>query len=129
MLGTIFLSQQPYHGANTMALKSTYKTPEGHIPAYWRISDLRYVYEKPHGNEMDGEGNVIAPYEIAEAVVFSLEVFNWETREKYDDVDWMYEEGVGSYSMDVPNSYAATLIKKAYDHLKTLERFQDAEDC
>ena len=56
MLGTILLSQQPYHGANTMALKSTYKTPEGHIPAYWRISDLRYVYEKPHGNEMDEEG-------------------------------------------------------------------------
>ena len=113
-----------------MALKSLYKTPEGRIPAYWRISDLRYVYEKPHGNEIDEEGNVIAPYEIAEAVVFSLEVFNWETREKYDDVDWMYEEGVGSYSIPiVPAVTPLTLVEKAYDHLKTLEHFQDAEDC
>jgi len=101
-----------------MALKSTYKTPEGHIPAYWRISDLRYNYDKPHGTEVD------------EAVVFSLEVFNWETREKYDDVDWMYEEGVGSYSIPVvPAVTTLTLVEKAYDHLKTLEHFQDAEDC
>ena len=113
-----------------MALKSQYKTPEGRIDAYWRISDLRYNYEKPHGNEVDGDGNIIAPYEIAEVVVFSLEVFNWETREKYDDVEWMYEEGVGSYSIPVvPTVAPLALGEKAYDHLKTLERFQDAEDC
>ena len=112
-----------------MALKSKYKTPEGHIDAYWRISDLRYNYDKPHGNEMDEDGNIIAPYEISEAVVFSVEVLNWETKERYDDVEWMYEEGVGTYSMPVPSGYATTLIKKAYEHLKTIERFQDAEDC
>ena len=87
-----------------MALKSTYKTPEGHIPAYWRISDLRYNY--------------------------SLEVFNWETREKYEDVDWMYEEGVGSYAIPaVPDGTTATLVEKAYIHLKSLAQFSGAEDC
>ena len=101
-----------------MALKSTYKTPEGHIPAYWRISDLRYNYDKPHGIEVD------------EAVVFSLEVFNWETREKYEDVDWMYEEGVGSYAIPaVPDGTTATLVEKAYIHLKSLAQFSGAEDC
>ena len=113
-----------------MALKSKYKTPEGHVDAYWRISDLRYNYEKPHGNEMDEDGNIVAPYEISEGVVFSVEVLNWDTKEKYDDVEWMYEEGVGSYSIPaVPDGTTETLVTKAYDHLKTLDLFADAEDC
>jgi hypothetical protein len=42
----------------------------------------------------------------------------------------MYEEGVGSYSIPiVPAVTPLTLVEKAYDHLKTLEHFQDAEDC
>ena len=112
-----------------MGLKSAYKRPEGYVDSYWRISDLRYSYEKSHGNEVDEEGNVIGPYTIQEGVCFSVEVFDWETRVKYDDATWMYEEGVGSYSMDVPSGDASLLIKKAYDYLKTLPHFQDATDC
>tara|TARA_Y100000361_G_scaffold115208_1_gene105828 strand:- start:476 stop:817 length:342 start_codon:yes stop_codon:yes gene_type:complete len=113
-----------------MALKSKFKTPEGHVDAYWRISDLRYNYDKPYGNEVDEEGNIIAPYEVNEAVTFSLEVLNWDTKEKYDYPHYMYEEGVGTYSIDsIPTGDASDLIKKAYSHLKTLERFADSEDC
>ena len=101
-----------------MALKSLYKTPEGRVDAYWRVSDLRYNYDKPHGVEVD------------KAVVFSLEVLNWETREVYQDVEWMYEEGVGSYSMPaVPDGTTDTLVEKAYTHLKSLALFSGAEDC
>lgn len=112
-----------------MALKSKFKTPEGHVDAYWRISDLGYNYEKPYGNEVDEEGNVVAPYEVSEAVTFSLEVLNWDTKEKYDEPNYMFEEGVGTYSIEVPAGDASDLIKKAYDHLKTLDLFADAEDC
>jgi hypothetical protein len=31
--------------------------------------------------------------------------------------------------MPVPSGDATTLTAQAYEHLKTLERFQDAEDC
>jgi hypothetical protein len=112
-----------------MALKAPYKQPGGHVDAYWRISDLRYNYEKPHGNEIDEGGNVIAPYELEETLVFSVEVLNLDTMEIYHDQDWKYDAGVGSYSMPVPSGDATTLTAQAYEHLKTLERFQDAEDC
>ena len=112
-----------------MALKAPYKQPGGHVDAYWRISELRYNYEKPHGDEIDEDGNVIAPYEIKETVVFSVEVLNLDTMEVYDDEDWKYDAGVGAYSMPVPTGDATTLTAQAYEYLKTLELFENAEDC
>jgi hypothetical protein len=49
--------------------------------------------------------------------------------EVYDDEDWKYDAGVGTYSMPVPTGDASTLTTQAYDYLKTLELFENAEDC
>ena len=101
-----------------MALKTIYKTDDGPVDAYYRISELRFQYEKNYQATADKN------------VVFYLDALSWGDRVSLMDDGNYLDNLCGPYSITVSEGVAwDTLVDKAYEHLKTLEKFEDATDC
>ena len=102
-----------------MALRKIYKRSEdsGPVTAYFRVNECRYSYEK------------LKDQTAEQHVVFGVEAFVDGTEEHIRDNNWE-TEGCGFHSLPaVPDTAPSTLTQKAYEHLKTLDVFAEAEDC
>ena len=101
-----------------MALKTIYKSQGGPMDAYFRVNEVHSHYEKNYGEES-----------AVQHVKCSVEVLSWSSREVLVDDFWL-DNFCGPHSFTVSADVSwGSLIDKAYEHLKTLDKFADAEDC
>ena len=101
-----------------MALRTIYKSETGDVDAYFRINEVYSHYEKNYGQES-----------AVQHVKCSIEALSWSSREFLSD-DYLDENFCRPHSFTVPADVSwGSLIDKAYEYLKTLDKFADAQDC
>ena len=99
---------------------------ENGLPGYFRVREMWWRYEKDYGKE---------PTVVVD---FKVEVLK-DDKSRYADsiqIDgefpkaFLEEEGPKAYSIELPaDTPHSEFLEKAYEHLKTLDLFKDAEDC
>lgn len=110
-----------------MALKKTFENQDSEtLNGYYRVREVHTQYEKDKDNAISLEAN------------FIVELFNYDTgefvgakiqKEGPPRIIWK-PDGIGSYSLTLPDlEPVQNLITRAYDHLKTLPKFDGATDC
>ena len=101
-----------------MALRAIYKSETGDVDAYFRINEVYSHYEKNYGDAS-----------AVKNVKCSVQALTWGSREILADDCWV-ENFCGPHSFTVAaNVDWDSLIDKAYEHLKTLDKFSSATDC
>ena len=128
----------PTHDPDGNEIEYPVDAPTG-VDAYWRVRDLHIRYEK----EYDEDSDVTCSFEVEGLIdetkvrynsIFSgaVEDTPAETWEQghITSQEYLEAQGAKRYSMSVdPDLTCGNLVGKAYEYLKTLDLFKDAEDC
>lgn len=127
-------AEPPTHDPDGNEITYPADSPTG-IPAYYRVRGLKLFYEKDHNDDSDM------------SCTFQVEILIDETKEKFNSIangddevsddgilvtteEYLQQEGAKQYQVDMDSSTPVNkLVEKAYEHLKTLDLFKNAEDC
>jgi|13_taG_2_1085334.scaffolds.fasta_scaffold36912_3 hypothetical protein len=128
----------PTHDPDGNEIEYPVDAPAG-VDAYWRVRELRIGYEKDY----DDASAMVCSFEV-EALIDETKVkynsiFNASIEENAEGTweeghitsqEYLEDQGAKSYSMSIePDLTCGNLVGKAYEYLKTLDLFKDAEDC
>lgn len=126
-------AEPPTHDPDGNEITYPADAPTG-TPAYYRVRGLKLYYEKDYDDDSDM------------SCTFEVEILIDETKEKFNSVvngdetcddgimvtteQYLEQEGATQYQVDMASSTPVNkLVEKAYEHLKTLDLFKNAEDC
>jgi len=128
----------PTHDPDGNEIEYPVDAPTG-VDAYWRVRGLQIRYEK----EYDEDSALTCSFQVEglidETKVRYNSIHNASAEENEEGTweqghitsqEYLEAQGARHYSMTVaPDTPADELVAKAYEHLKTLDIFSDAEDC
>jgi hypothetical protein len=128
----------PTHDPDGNELEHAVDAPTG-VDAYWRVRELRIGYEKDY----DDTSAMVCSFEVEALIdetkvrynsiysgaVSDTPVETWE-QGHIQSQEYLEAQGAKSYSMNIESDLTCgNLVGKAYEYLKTLDLFKDAEDC
>ena len=128
----------PTHDPDGNAIEYPVDAPTG-VDAYWRVRDLHVRYEK----EYEGDSSMTCSFQVEglidETKVKYNSIFHGAMDENEEGTweqghitspEYLEAQGARQYEMTVaPDTPHSELVDKAYEHLKSLDLFKDAEDC
>ena len=128
----------PTHDPDGNAIEYPVDAPTG-VDAYWRVRDLHVRYEK----EYEGDSSMTCSFQVEGLINETKVRYNsifcgamdeneegtWE-QGHITSSEYLEAQGARQYDMTVaPDTSHSELVDKAYEHLKSLDLFKDAEDC